>query len=126
MNLLCIRELIRKEFIQLFREKKNRPLLFVAPLLQLIIFGYVVSTDVKDVTIAVLDQANTYESRELIDAFDANKTFRVTARVANDHELEEYLLKRKVHVGIKINPDFSEKIKKGNTADILRRYSSSS
>ncbi len=118
MNFLCVRELIRKEFIQLFREKKNRPLLFVAPLLQLIIFGYVVSTDVKDVTMAVLDQANTYESRKLIDAFDANKTFRVTARAANEHELEEYILKRKVHVGLKINPDFSEKIKKGDTADI--------
>lgn len=118
MNLLCIRELIRKEFIQLFREKKNRPLLVVAPFLQLIIFGYVVSTDVKDVTVAVLDQANTYESRMLTDSFDANRTFRITARAANDRELEEYLLKRKVHMGLKINPDFSEKIKKGDTSDI--------
>ena len=47
-NYLGLRELIRKEFIQLFREKKNRPLLIVAPVLQLIVFGYVVNTDVKD------------------------------------------------------------------------------
>ncbi len=118
MNLLCIRELIRKEFIQLFREKKNRPLLFIAPLLQVIIFGYVVSTDVKDITIALLDQAHTRESRMLIDEFDKNSTFRVTHVAENDHELEEYLLRRKVHVCLKITPDFSEKIKKSDTSDI--------
>ncbi|NLA75954.1 MAG: ABC transporter permease, partial [Deltaproteobacteria bacterium] len=118
MNLLCIRELIRKEFIQLFREKKNRALLVIAPLLQLIVFGYVVSTDVKDVTLAVLDLAHTRESRMLIKEFDGNRTFRVTHVAENDHELEEYLLKKKVHACLKINPDFSEKIKKGNTSDI--------
>ena len=44
MSWLRVRELVRKEFIQLFRDKKNRPLLVGAPLLQLFVFGYVVST----------------------------------------------------------------------------------
>ena len=39
MSWLRIRELVRKEFIQLFRDKKNRPLLVIAPLVQLIVFG---------------------------------------------------------------------------------------
>ncbi|MCU0586220.1 MAG: ABC transporter permease, partial [Desulfobacterales bacterium] len=60
-----VRELIRKEFIQLFRDRRNRPLLVIAPLVQMVLFGYVVSTDVRDVSLALLDQACTPESRRL-------------------------------------------------------------
>jgi len=61
MSWLRIRELVRKEFIQLFRDKKVRPLLIIAPFLQLLIFGYVLSTEVKDVRVGVVDQARTRE-----------------------------------------------------------------
>lgn len=118
MNRLRIRELVRKEFIQLFRERKNLPLLIVAPFIQMIIFGYVVTTDVKDIKVALLDQAMTRESRMLIDALDANKIFRVTHYAENAKELEELLLKRKVHMTVKVGPDFSERIRKGNSAAI--------
>lgn len=118
LNYLGLRELIRKEFIQLFREKKNWPLLIVAPVLQLIIFGYVVNTDVKDIKVAVYDQANTKESRMFIRNMEASRTFRIFLRINNDHGLQESLLKRKAHVALKINPDFSERIKKGKTANV--------
>ena len=75
---LRMRELVRKEFIQLFRDRKNRPLLVIAPLIQMILFGYVVSTDVRDIRVALIDQARTPESRRLIDAFDGNPIFRIT------------------------------------------------
>ncbi len=118
MDFLRIRELVRKEFIQLMREKKNLPLLLIAPIIQLIIFGYVVSTDVKDIKVAIIDQAMTRESRMLADALNANKTFRITHYPGNTHDLEQILLRRKVHMTVKIGPDFSERIKSGNTADI--------
>jgi ABC-2 type transport system permease protein len=60
---LRVREFVRKEFIQLFRDKKNRPLLVIAPLIQLLVFGYVVSTDVRDIRVAIFDQSRTRESR---------------------------------------------------------------
>jgi ABC-2 type transport system permease protein len=78
MSWLRIRELVRKEFIQLFRDKKVRPLLIIAPFAQLLIFGYVLSTEVKDVRVGVVDQARTRESRLLMDALNANRTFRIT------------------------------------------------
>ena len=56
MSGLRIRELVRKEFIQLFRDKKNRPLLIIAPLVQLIVFGYVVTTDVRDIRVGLFDE----------------------------------------------------------------------
>ncbi|MDO9528192.1 MAG: ABC transporter permease [Syntrophales bacterium] len=118
MNWIRIRELVRKEFIQLFRDKKNRPILVIAPLIQLLIFGYVVTTDVRDIRVGLLDQSRTRESRMLIDAFSANKTFRITQYTDNPKDLEQILLRKKIDLAIKIDPNFSEHIRKGETADI--------
>ncbi len=118
MNSVRIRELIRKEFIQLLREKRNLPLIIIAPFMMLIIFGYVVSTDVNDVKVGMLDQSMTHESRMLTDAIDANRTFRITYFAKNTEDLEDILLHRKVDMIIKIGPDFSERIRKGDSAII--------
>ena len=118
MSWLRIRELVRKEFIQLFRDKKNRPLLIIAPFVQLLVFGYVLSTDVRDVRVGVVDQARTRESRLLMDALNANRTFRITHYMNHPKELEELLLRRKVDLALKIGPDFSERIRKGDSAPV--------
>jgi ABC-2 type transport system permease protein len=115
---LRVRELVRKEFIQLFRDPKNRRLLIISPLVQILVFGYVMSTDVRDVTVALLDQSQTRESRMLRDAFSGNKIFRITYNPENSRDLEELLLRRKVDIAVKIAPDFSEKIRKGETAGV--------
>jgi ABC-2 type transport system permease protein len=118
MNRIRIRELIRKEFIQLLREKRNLPMIIVSPFMMLIIFGYVVSTDVKDVKVGTLDQSMTRESRMLLDAIDANRTFRITYFAGSREDLEDILLHRKVDMVVKIGPDFSELIRKGGSAVI--------
>jgi ABC-2 type transport system permease protein len=118
VNWLRVRELVRKEFIQLFRDKKNRPLLVIAPFVQLLVFGYVLSTDVRDVRVALLDQSRTQESRMVVDAFDANKTFRIIYYPQHPRELEELLLRRKIDLAVKIGPDFSERIRRGNSSPI--------
>jgi len=118
MSRLRIRELVRKEFIQLFRDKKNRPLLIIAPLVQLIVFGYVVTTDVRDIRVALIDQSRTSESRRLIDAIDGNKTFRITHYLSRSADLDRLLLQRKIDLGVIIPPDFSSKFRKRQTAEI--------
>ncbi len=118
MDWIRIRELVRKEFIQLFRDKKNRPLLIVAPLVQIILFGYVVTTDVREITVGLLDYSHTPESRMLMKDFTGNGTFQVTAVVDTAAEMDQLMMKRQVNIGIKIPPDFSSKIHKGLTADV--------
>jgi ABC-2 type transport system permease protein len=118
MNRLRVRELVRKEFIQLFRDKKNRPLMVVAPLIQMILFGYVVTTDVRDVRVALIDHSRTPESRRLIEAFDGNPTFRITHVLQGPKELDRLLLQRGVDIGLQIPPDFSARIRKGETAEV--------
>jgi len=118
MRWLRVRELVRKEFIQLFRDKRNRPLLILSPLIQLIIFGYVVTTDVRDVRVGLVDQSRTPESRRLIDAIDGNQTFRVTRWVNDPKALDRLLLARRIDLGIRIPPDFGASIRRRETADV--------
>jgi len=118
MRWLRVRELVRKEFIQLFRDKKNRPLLVLSPLIQLIVFGYVVTTDVRDIRVGLIDQSRTPESRRLIDAIDGNRTFRITRYLVDPRQLDRLLLKRRVNLGVIIPPDFSEKIRRRQTANV--------
>ncbi len=118
MNFLRIRELIRKEFIQLFRDKRNRPLLIVAPFIQLVLFGYVVSTDVRYVRVAWLDQSKSPESRMLSDAFDSNPTFEIIRHFEYPKDWEEFMLRRNAEIAVRIPPDFSQKIRRHQSAAV--------
>jgi len=118
MSWLRIREMVRKEFIQLFRDRKNRVVLVMAPLIQLLVFGYVVNYDIKDIRVALIDQAQTRESRLLTDAFTAGRIFRITHRPADSRGMEELFLAGKADLGIRIPPDFSSRIRRGETAAV--------
>ena len=118
MSWLRIREMVRKEFIQLFRDKRSRPILILTPLIQLLVFGYVVNYDIKDIRVALIDQAQTRESRLLTDAFTAGRIFRITNRPADSRGMEELFLAGKADLGIRIPPDFSSRIRRGETAAV--------
>lgn len=76
-SLARIAFLVRKEFLQVFRDPRMARVLFVAPILQLMIFGYAVSTDLRHASLHVVDLDSTRESRELVEAFEAGGLFRV-------------------------------------------------
>jgi ABC-2 type transport system permease protein len=118
MSWLRIREMVRKEFIQLFRDRKSRPILVMAPLIQILVFGYVVNYDIKDIRVALIDQSRTRESRLLTDAFTAGRIFRITHLPGTAGELEALFLTAKVDLGIKIPPDFSSRVRRGDTAEV--------
>jgi ABC-2 type transport system permease protein len=73
-------ELVRKELLQLRRNPALARLLLVAPVIQLVVFGYAVSTDVRDTPAFVVDQDASVESRALLDAFTASGHFRIAGR----------------------------------------------
>jgi ABC-2 type transport system permease protein len=118
VNWIRIRELVRKEFIQIFRDRRNRPLLVIAPLIQLTVFGYVVTTDVRNITVGLMDQSRTPESRMLIDTITGNRTFHMIAVPDDPQVLDNLLVRRKLDLAVKIPPDFGARIREGNTADI--------
>ena len=58
--------LVKKEFIIIWRDPKSRMLIIIPPLMQLFIFAYAMTMEVRNIDVAILDRANTLESRELI------------------------------------------------------------
>lgn len=73
--------LLVKELLQLKRDPKLLPILFVAPVVQLVILGYAATTDVRRVELAVCDLDRTQASRRLVDAFTSSTYFRLVASV---------------------------------------------
>ncbi|PKN89449.1 MAG: ABC transporter permease [Deltaproteobacteria bacterium HGW-Deltaproteobacteria-1] len=113
-----IRELVRKEFIQLLRDKRNRVILFAAPIIQMLVFGYVVNYDIRNIRVAVVDYSHTMESRKLIDAFEGSHIFSITHFLNDERKFEDLLLRGQVDMGIKIAPDFAAIIRRGQTAPV--------
>jgi ABC-2 type transport system permease protein len=118
MSWLRVRELMRKEFLQLFSDRRNRAMLLIFPFIQMLIFGYVVNYDIKNIRVALLDYSKTYESRKLADSFAGSNIFHITHNVTDERQMTELLLRQKVDMGIKIGDDFASMIRKGDTAPI--------
>lgn len=113
-----LRHMIRKEFIQVFRNSKMRAIVLVMPLVQSMVFGYAVTTDVRQVETAIYDQDQTPESRDLVDRFVHSGYFLVKTRINSDREIDELIDYGKVAAIIRIPPDFSDNIAAGTTATV--------
>ena len=109
-RLLCV---IKKEFIQIFRNSKMRAIVLVMPLLQSMVFGYAVTTDVNHVNTAVYDQAQTPESRDLIDRFIHSGYFSIKKVIRSDQEMDEVIDRGEVSAILRFPPDFSGKLAAG-------------
>ncbi|MCL1834008.1 MAG: hypothetical protein FWG49_05835, partial [Leptospirales bacterium] len=81
LRLNVLKGLIRKEFKQTFRDKRMRFLVLGAPMIMLVVFGYAVNTDIKNVKMVILDSDKSKESRELISRFTASGYFAYYASV---------------------------------------------
>lgn len=104
--------IVRKEFIQTFRDKRMLIPLFVAPVIQLILFGYAVTTDIKHIHMAVLDYDRTHESRDLISVFSQSDYFNVDFFVSSSREIDDLIQKGKVSVAIVVPQKFEKNVKK--------------
>ncbi|MBI4520265.1 MAG: ABC transporter permease, partial [Gemmatimonadetes bacterium] len=113
---LRVRQLVRKELRQMFRDPRAKRIMFGAPLLQLILFGYAVNTDVRNVALFVVDHDVTAESRTLVDAFTASGYFRVAGRSERSQDLQRALDAGRIVVGLEIPVGFSRELKAGRGA----------
>jgi ABC-2 type transport system permease protein len=83
--------LVWKELLELRQDRRMLPIVFVAPVLQLIVLGYAATTDVKNVPMVVVDQDRTPASQELVERFVNSRYFAVRAVLASDRPVARYL-----------------------------------
>lgn len=113
-----IKQMIIKEFIHVFRDKRMKAIVFGVPLLQVLAFGYAVTTDVKSISTAVYDLDRSYESREIVRRLESSGYFDVRHFAGSPDEVRNLLDRGKVTAAIQINRGFSSNLKKGAQAEI--------
>jgi ABC-2 type transport system permease protein len=115
LSLLRLRRMIQKELLQLFRDPRTKRIIFAAPVVQLVVFGYAVNTDVHDVAMFVVDHDRTALSRGLLDDFTASGYFRVVGRSDDDRELGLALDRGRAVVGLEVPPGFAADVAAGRS-----------
>ena len=109
MNLRLV-SLIRKEFIQILRDPRTLMLIIVMPIVQLFLLGYAATTDIKNISLAVWDQSQTYQSRALLDAFRGADYFRINYYVGSAEEYRNLIERGQARAALIIPPDYDSRL----------------
>jgi ABC-2 type transport system permease protein len=110
--------LIRKEFIQIWRDPRTLVLVLVIPIMQLFLLGYAATNDVRNVPLAVFDQDRSPSARKLLDAYRTSDYFRLAYDVNSEDELGSLIDSGKVSAGLVIPPGYGDKLNEADTAQV--------
>ncbi len=113
-----LRRLIIKEFTQTLRDKKMLGFIFVAPIFQLFLFGYAITSDVTNIATVICDYDKTALSRSLTQKFASSKEFKIVKNVVNNRQSEEALQSGQVKLALIIPKGFQNDIAAGKQTQI--------
>lgn len=99
-----------KEFSHIRREPTTLFFLLIVPVLQTIIFGYAIDTQIEDIPTIIYDLDGRESARELREAFDNTRTFHIIGRALDDETFRRALTSGRAKVGVCIPPDYSEQL----------------
>ena len=108
-----------KEIIQISRDPITLVLMLIVPMFQLTVFGYAINTDVRNIKTVVYNLDVGQSSRDLIAAFENTDYFRITEHVSSDDALNRAIVTGRAKVGIKIPPDYSDRLLNDQQATVL-------
>lgn len=111
-------QMLIKEFIQVVRDKRARWVLIGPPLLQMMVFGYAATFEIKHVPTVMLDLDHSQESRELLSRFSSSPYFQVRQGFRDQKELMEQIDRGEATVAIQVHPGFAQRLRKGQTAPL--------
>ena len=101
---------LRKEVRQLRRDRLTFGMVVGLPVMQMLLFGYAINTDVRNLEAAVADQAKTHLSRQFVAELGQTQVINIVDRVATPQQLETLLRQGKISIGIHLPPDFDRRV----------------
>lgn len=111
--------LLRKEGYHILRDRRTLAVLIFMPIVQVILFGYSIRTDVKDVRLVIVDPTPDATTLELRNRFRAAGTFRIVAVVPTEADLAPLFETDTAQVAVRFQPRFGERIAAGEMAQVL-------
>lgn len=118
MNMQRFKSIIKKEFIQIRRDKASFGIALMMPIMMILLFGYAVSTQLENISMTVLDQSQTRQSRELIKSFENTSYFKIVGQDKTLDAIQEKIDKGIVHSALIIGPDYESVLLKGEKPSI--------
>lgn len=113
-----LNSLIRKEFIQIWRDPRTLVLVLVIPIMQLFLMGYAATNDVRNVPMAIYDQDRGSAARQLLDAYRAADYFHLAYDVDSEEDLHLLIDSGEVRAALIIPPDYSARLKEEGSAQV--------
>lgn len=112
MNLRRLAAIVVKELRQLRRDRLTFAMIVGIPLLQLVLFGYAINMDVRGIAAAVLDQADSARSREVVAEIGSSQVLDLRYRLSTPHQLDELLRQGRISAALVIPADFEARLER--------------
>jgi ABC-2 type transport system permease protein len=112
MNLRRLLSIVLKELRQLRRDRLTFAMIVGIPIMQLVLFGYAINLDVRNLDAAVLDQANTARSRELIARMAQSQVLELRYRLSATQDIDALLREGRISAALVLPPDFEARIER--------------
>ena len=109
---------IVKEFLQIRRDRRMIPVIFVAPVVQILVFGFAVNTDVTDVLTVLVDQDRSAASRDLVSRFVESGYFEIVGDAERAGDVDRWLVTSKAQLGLVVGPGFGAALAAGRTGKV--------
>jgi ABC-2 type transport system permease protein len=100
---------MHKELLQLKRDRLTFAMIVGIPVMQMLLFGYAINTDVRNLSAAVANQANTHLSRQLVSALEQTQVLQIKYDVESPEDLQMLLRTGQISIGIYLPPDFDRR-----------------
>lgn len=113
-----LRMILKKEFIHIIRDKITLVLVLAMPIALVLLFGFTISTDIRNAKISVLDQAKDSQSKMLIDRLSASGYFQIISYPINEIEIDNEFKNKGIKLAIIIPPHFEELLSKEKSASL--------
>lgn len=113
------RAFIHKEFLHILRDRWTLVILLVLPVMMLLLFGYAISTEVKNTHLAVLDLSQDRVTHAIIEKFKANEYFTVDRALSSPDQIEPLFNRGEVRMVVVFSEGFAEAMQRGEGAQIM-------
>lgn len=110
--------LIRKEFYHIFRDKRTLLILFGMPVVQILLFGYAITNEIKDAHVAIWDQSKDPLTIRLTEKLVASGYFLPDGQAQSREEVEALFKEGKIKLAIVMEPDFANKLQHEGAASV--------
>ena len=111
--------MIRKEFIQMRRDRLTFAMMLSIPVMQLLLFGYAINSDPKDLPTAFYAQDHSVFTRDIAAALTNTGYFRIVSHPETEEAANDLIRRGKVQFLIQVPPDFSRKLQRGERPTLL-------